>query len=461
MSRITNKLILTFVVILALGLLLLGYVMNVVITNQFLANQQEGLKRRALTYTRILSEDYSEQTIKHVVAMETAGKQYVSILGVQNERLGSSKNVEESVENQALQRVKRKQVEGELPSFKVNGREYFGYVTFFDIQGEGQGKLVLLSEPILLLETLKSIQTTLILAGVGSLSVVTALTIILSNQVTRPILKLKKLTQLLAKGDYHARVPVQSRDEIGLLAQSINQLAENLEHYRTSRKKFLSDISHELRTPITYIKGYASLLMDKKVKPFKQQQLFEIISSEAERLEHLVEDLVTLSRLDEGRVQLQLEEVDLKSLLEKVANRIQSYAEREGYHLSLELEHVRIKGDPRRLTQVLMNLMENAIRYSGREKRIELRLYRHGWQAVIEVEDHGHGISGKELPYIWERFYRVEKSRSRQFGGSGLGLPISRELVELHGGSIDVQSHAGKGTVFRIYLPLLEGGHQK
>lgn len=223
------------------------------------------------------------------------------------------------------------------------------------------------------------------------------------------------------------------------------------------RKDFVANVSHELRTPVTSIKGFSETLIDGAYKDESTLLSFlEIIQTETNRLETLIEELLELSRVEQSGFRVDAQPTDMKAVIEYAIEMVSPAMEEKGMLLETSLETVTVAGDANRLIQILMNLLANAITYSAPEKTISVRLFKKEHQAVIEIEDQGIGVASSEINRLFERFYRVDKARSRNSGGTGLGLSIVKHLVEAHEGKIEVRSELDKGTVFSIQLPLYE-----
>lgn len=306
------------------------------------------------------------------------------------------------------------------------------------------------------LETsLQQLRNLFILSGLGAFLLALGLILIMSKLLSRPLLQMQQMTDKMAKGDWDARLQPGGRDEIGMLGQSINDLAASLQRYRDSRRTFFSNISHELRTPVTYLQGYAKVLNDGLVNSDEEKkQYLSIIYQESVRLEHLIHDLFDLAKMEEGQTTLSMEQLDLKEIVKTSVQKVKIKAEKKKLSLQLAL-HDRvpfIRGDHRRMEQVLLNLLENAVQYTE-SGGISVQLTNQKRSVVLTVSDTGIGIPQSELPYIFERFYRVEKSRAREYGGTGLGLSIVKKYIELQGGTIQVISQKDKGTTFILHFP--------
>jgi two-component system, OmpR family, sensor kinase len=257
--------------------------------------------------------------------------------------------------------------------------------------------------------------------------------------------------------DLSRRIPydVASNDEIGNLIDAFNQTLERLENLFTSQQRFLADVSHELRTPLTVIKGNADLM--RRMKLFDEESLSSI-DEEAGRLTRLVGGLLLLTQADSGKLTLNKQPVELDTLLLEVFQEMHILAGNKVNLKIADIDQIQFKGDRDRLKQVLLNLVGNAIQYTPQGGDVRMGLARIGDQARIIVRDTGPGIPSEDLPYIFDRFYRAEKSRTRSSSpGFGLGLSIAKWIVENHGGTINVESKEGQGTTFAIWLPLDKG----
>ena len=261
--------------------------------------------------------------------------------------------------------------------------------------------------------------------------------------------------QINRADDLSRRIPYQAQaeDEIGGLVESFNQTLERLEVLFTSQQRLLTDVSHELRTPLTVIKGNVELMRRmKEIEPESLASMYE----EVGRLTRLVGGLLLLAQAESGELALNLGRVELDALLMEVFQEMRVLA---GNRVSIQLkefDQLEIDGDRDRIKQVLLNLVGNAIQYTPQGGEVQLSLAKVGNQARIIVRDTGPGIPAEDLPHIFERFYRAEKSRTRsKSSGFGLGLSIAQWIVENHGGRIEVKSKEGQGTTFTIWLPLL------
>lgn len=299
-----------------------------------------------------------------------------------------------------------------------------------------------------------SFNQALLLALLAAGVVAVLVSFLLSRGVVAPVRVLTAASERVAGGHYGERVPAAGSDELGQLAHSFNQMAEKLEQGEAMRRQLIGDVSHELRTPLTAIKGSMEGLLDGVLPatPATYQQ----IHAEADRLARLVDDLQELSRVEAGAYPLDIRPVEVSTLVETTLKQFASQARAKGIelHPGIEPDLPPVFADRDRITQVLTNLVGNAMQYTPVGGQVTILSRRDQGEVQISVVDTGIGIPADHLPHLFTRFYRVDKSRSRQAGGgSGIGLTIARHLVEAHGGRIWAESRGdGMGSSFTITL---------
>ncbi len=280
--------------------------------------------------------------------------------------------------------------------------------------------------------------------ALGGLALV--LSVIASQKLTRPITRLSKAAAAIRNGDLKARVPVASKDELSRLAESFNALAHSLETQEALRKKLLSNVAHELRTPLSIIRGELEGMIDGLIQSGRGQ--LQSLLEETGRLSKMLDGVEELARAQASILTLRKQPVPLKSFLDNIINRAKRSVHEKNVQLNLECdERLAAFADPDRLSQIVINLLDNAIKAVKNEGVIAIRAKETDREVVIEVRDTGVGIKPDDLPFIFERFYRASE------GGLGLGLAIVKELVEAHGGRIEAKSEYGKGSVFTFSLP--------
>ncbi len=321
-------------------------------------------------------------------------------------------------------------------------------------QGQGFGRYGLMSQ--LYVDFRASFNEALLYAALAAMVVAVVLSLYLSRSVIAPIRAMSLAAQRIADGRYDERVQVNGADELAQLAMRFNQMAEKLNQVESMRRRLIGDVSHELRTPLTAIKGSMEGLMD-GVLP-ATQETYQQIHAEADRLNRLVDDLQELSRVESNAYPLDLRPLEVSALVQTVTKRLASQTESKRVSLDLDLapDLPRVLADEDRLVQVLTNLTGNALQYTPENGKVTIAAQRVDHEVRITVRDTGIGIPPEHLPHIFDRFYRVDKSRSRRAGGgSGIGLTIARALVEAHGGHIWAESAGeGEGSTFTFTLPV-------
>jgi signal transduction histidine kinase len=257
----------------------------------------------------------------------------------------------------------------------------------------------------------------------------------------------------MAKGNLKKRVSnINSEDELGKLAHSVNRLGEWVESLEDLRMQMTSDIAHELRTPLSVVQSHIEAILDGVWEPTPER--IRVCYDEIVRLSSMVKDIEKLSSYEKGAVQLEISEFDFGEMIEEVKDYFRLMFEDKGVELRISTgDNLKYRGDRYKIKQVMINLLSNALKFTDRGGTVGLKALNGGDELVIIVEDTGRGISKKDLPFIFERFYRADKSRNRATGGSGIGLSITKAIVELHGGRIEVQSEEGKGSKFEVHLP--------
>ncbi len=274
----------------------------------------------------------------------------------------------------------------------------------------------------------------------------------------KPINKFYPAIENIKKGDLGQKVDIKTRDEFNLLGEAFNSMTVRLNEVDEQRESFVANVSHELKTPLASIKLLTeNLLLQEDIEKKVYREFLEDINDEIDRLNNIVTELLSLVDLDKNKLKLNYQIAYLNYILEKIIEQLNPLAKEKNIKLVLEeIDRIQIKMDKDKIKQAIINIVHNAIKYSEENTVVKVSLYSDKSYATIKVSDTGYGIPKESIPYIFDRFYRVDKARSRKTGGTGLGLSISKQIINMHHGTINVKSRVGKGTTFYIKIPLEE-----
>ena len=357
------------------------------------------------------------------------------------------------------------------------GREAFGRsrADFMDVavpivssSGEAVFVVYIIDNKQTVLSLNKEIYSIILEAVLIGLVIALAISLIISRTLLSPIQGMTKAAEAMADGDFSKKIGVESEDEIGILARTFNDMAaqietmlEELKKSEKLRREFVANVSHELRTPLTNIRSYAETISDDRdIPPETEEEFLRVIINESDRMTKIVQDLLELSRFDSGASELSIEKFSIEQSLRDVHAAIALDARKRNHTINLELEWKLpdIYGDRARIEQVLMNIMSNALKYTPDGGTIGIFSGSSGSDVWFRIEDTGIGIPPEDLEHVFDRFYRVDKARSRESGGTGLGLSIAKEIVTKHGGDIEIRSAPEIGTSVTVRFPTGNGG---
>jgi len=298
-------------------------------------------------------------------------------------------------------------------------------------------RMVMLNSSVLLL----------ILAGVGGW--------FLAGRTLKPVERMAEIARGIGESDLSRRIDVESDDELGRLASTLNGMIARLEEAFVKQRQFVADASHELRTPLAVLQAESSLVLEKNRSQEEYRRSLELVSQEVDYMSEIVGKLLVLARSDASSEPVSIQEVNIADLLTELSQDLEALAQERGLRLRFGLmDGVTVRGDRVRLRQLFLNILDNALRYTPDGGTITGSVIRRDDQAVATIEDTGIGIPEEHLPFIFDRFYRVDKVRTDGEGGTGLGLSIATSIAKMHGGTIEVESHVGGGSTFRVLLPL-------
>ncbi|MCU1808189.1 HAMP domain-containing histidine kinase [Cytobacillus firmus] len=408
------------------------------------------LQARGNAHRDILEKHFDQDTISHVTLMESEANTDVVITDMNGRILGSSSKSSDiqdhiSSSDSVIPR------DGEVVDGNWREGKFISTVSPIKIDGDVTAKVFMFQETESIHSLIDRLNKHFILTGIFAVFLTLTVIIFLSKGLAKPLIKMKEATSQISKGDFTVSLPKNRNDELGDLADSISRLASDLHYLKLERNDFLASISHELRTPLTYIKGYADIVLKRNLSIEDRDKYLNIIHEEANRLSDLIKDLFDLAKMDKNSFVIQKRAIDITDFIMKIEQKFSPAFQEKDMELEVICpKEAVIIADPTRLEQIIFNLLDNAIKYSPPGAKTILSVNNKKKDVYIKVRDNGKGIPEEDLPYILNRFYRVDKSRTRSLGGTGLGLAIVKELVLAHGGTISVKSKEGIGTEFEL-----------
>ncbi|HHU49723.1 MAG TPA: cell wall metabolism sensor histidine kinase WalK [Clostridiales bacterium] len=276
----------------------------------------------------------------------------------------------------------------------------------------------------------------------------------ITRRITNPLIEMNMISREIATGNFKRRVKVKTRDEVGQLAMNFNAMADSLEKLELMRRSFVANVSHELKSPLTSMRGYIQGVLDHTISNEDREKYLAIALEETERMNRLINDLLDLSQIQTGQFSLDIKVLDINETIRRVLIAWEDRINEKGMDIEVDFDQEArlVEGDPDRLQQVIINLLDNAIKFTREGGLIKLKTWQYKEKVFVKVEDQGPGIPEDEIAHIWEPFYQIDKSRSRVKGGTGLGLSIVKKIIEGHGQNIWLNSEKGKGSAFIFSL---------
>ncbi|HDR7610493.1 TPA: HAMP domain-containing histidine kinase [Bacillus mycoides] len=454
MKRISIQLGFYFLIVTLLIESVLFVLLYYSLVNTRANEEMTALLKRGNSHRDVLEKYFDKQTISHVALMESEAETTVIITNANKEVLAKSNEINTTIKNHIEGMQTRTDHDGAIIENHWKTSNYICTVSPIVVAGKTEGYVYMFLGTESIEEMVNGLTRQFIIAGVITF-LLTAITIfLLSRLLTKPLLHMKQATEKMSKGDLSVSLTTTRNDEIGELASSIQTLANDLHYMKTERSEFLASVAHELRTPLTYVRGYADIALKESTPPEQRLQYLSIIKDESDYITNLVQDLFSLAQMEQHNFFIQVKEVHLHTFLTRMTEKVNAmYKER---HIKVSFTcppSLLVNLDEQRFEQVVVNILNNAYRHSKEHSHINISVTEEHKRISIKVEDEGEGIPPEDLPHIFDRFYRVDKARSRATGGTGLGLSIVKEIVELHGGNITVTSEIDHGSCFTISLP--------
>lgn len=453
-NKLSLKIGLLFFVFMLIIEVFVYFILYTNIANERIDEVMDSLLARANTHSAVLENNFDSSTLEHVAIMESESEFAVIITDANGNIIINSDPVEKEM-FEVIDHTDYKDIPrvGKVVEQRWSEKQYIAVDSPITIDEEHQGHVFMFANTNIVKNMVNHLSDQFVIVGLITIVLTIFTVFILSRFITLPLMKMKEATEQLSKGKNKVQLHMERKDELGELAGSIMRLSSDLERLKNDRNEFLASISHELRTPLTYIKGYADIISKQDITDEDRKEYLDIIREETEHLTVLVKNLFDLAKMDENKFVINRKSVSLRQLIQTIEERIAPVMEEKNITLSTSCQ-VNIIGniDPDRIQQVLLNILDNARKHTPDGKSISLEVTQNDREITIAISDEGEGIPKEELPYLFERLYRVEKSRSRESGGTGLGLAIAKEIIESHGGTIEIESELGKGTRVIVHL---------
>lgn len=463
MSRkesINQRIIVTFISVTSIVLIFLGSIMTILFNKNYHSTKLSNLEKQMGIIENSINnylnqQDGSYSQLKEIIKMACISTNTEAII---TDRLGYVYLVNgEDYQDLMYSKIKlnteslSSNIEFKKEVFKVDNASINGYVKAIYEDGEIDGYMIMVMQN----QSERNFNMFIIWITVIIEIIISAIVIkIVTNQIIiRPIDNINNVAKRLAKGEVEKRVVVNCNNEIGELAESFNMMAECLEKSDTKRREFISNVSHELRSPITSIKGFIGGILDGVIPRDRENYYLKIVYDEVDRLARLVNDLLDMSAMESGKFNLAITEFDINQVISLCILNLEHKIQEKGLNVKATFHNNRayVLGDRDRIIQVVTNIIENSIKYSNDDGEIKIDVYSKGEKIYVDIFNSGECIEEKELNKIWDRFYKSDKSRTNKLS-TGLGLPIVRSILSQHNEDIWVKNIEGKGVSFIFTL---------
>ena len=424
------------------------------VVDSLVKEELDSLLARGNSHRDVLETSFTPETLQHIVLMESNTDTEVVILDENGSVINSSVQ-KRNLPHYVIQSAPPTREVVVQDDWKQEA--FIATVSPFLSEDGSTGYVYMLKSTNSLQKVIQQLNHHFAIAVVIIMFFLLVTNIFLIKLLTKPLIRMKDATQKISNGDFSVKLPVKTKDELGELAESIQSLANHLNHLQKERKEFLASISHELRTPLTYIKGYADLGRKPNLEESARLEYLNIIHEESTRVSSMLEDLFELAKMDQNAFSIQPQRMDIEKFILPIYEKARPAFKNAGIQLMFEPnQSFEVLIDPRRFEQIVLNVLDNALKYSSAGSTTTIQLNKKGNERSLSIKDEGKGIPEEEIPFILDRFYRVEKSRSRLTGGVGLGLAIVSELVEAHGATLSIDSKQHVGTAVTIVWKEIE-----
>lgn len=424
------------------------------VVDSLVKEELDSLLARGNSHRDVLETSFTPETLQHIVLMESNTDTEVVILDENGSVINSSVQ-KRNLPHYIIQSAPPTREVVVQDDWKQEA--FIATVSPFLSEDGSTGYVYMLKSTNSLQKVIQQLNHHFAIAVVIIMFFLLVTNIFLIKLLTKPLIRMKDATHKISNGDFSVKLPVKTKDELGELAESIQSLANHLNHLQKERKEFLASISHELRTPLTYIKGYADIGRKPNLEESARLEYLNIIHEESTRVSSMLEDLFEMAKMDQNTFSIQPQRMDIEKFIRPIYDKARPAFKNAGIQLMFEPnQSFEVLIDPRRFEQIVLNVLDNALKYSSAGSTTTIQLNKKGNESSLSIKDEGKGIPEEEIPFILDRFYRVEKSRSRLTGGVGLGLAIVSELVEAHGATLSIDSKQHVGTAVTIVWKEIE-----
>jgi signal transduction histidine kinase len=453
-KRISVKLGISFLFLTLVIETLLFLILYTSLVNTRVNEEINSLLARGNSHRDVLEKQFTEEVIHHVALMESESNTKVVIQSINGKILGQSHPLDSLMKKHLKFDKSKINIKGSVIHSDWRGSDYISTVSPIIINNKVTGYVYMFLKTSNIQDLVSSLKIIFFVTGLLTFITTIVAIVFLSKRLTRPLIRMKKETEKMAQGNLSVELDIHTQDEINDLATSIQRLANELNFMKKERNEFLASVAHELRTPLTFIRGYADIATRSSINEEERTKYLHIIKEEADHITKLVEDLMFLAQMEQHNFHIQKQITNLDTLLSNVHEKTLPTLLEKNIKLTINCDKVLIANiDKVRIEQVLINLIMNAFKYSPNNSFIHIDAAKRDDKLQLIIKDQGEGIPKEDLPHIFKRFYRVDKSRTRSKGGTGLGLAIAYDIVKLHNGTINVESYVGHGTSFIICLP--------
>ncbi|WP_417897518.1 HAMP domain-containing sensor histidine kinase [Bacillus haimaensis] len=418
------------------------------VVHSLVDNEMKSLLARGDSHRDVLEETFTDNTLQHIVLMESKTDTEVVVTDTSGRVINSSI----AINNEIKSIIAPISNNNQIIETDWESQPYIATASPFSSNSGESGTVFMLKSTSQMKGLITDLNHHFGIAVIIILFFLVITNLVLVKLLTKPLVSMKEATKKINEGDFTVTLPVISKDEIGELANSIQTLASNLNYLQQERKEFLASISHELRTPLTYIRGYADIGQKPHLLDTQRMEYLKIIHEESIRVSTLLEDLFELAKMDQNSFSIVKEKIKLGEFLQLIFEKARPVFSNSGIDLQFYIKkECYVNIDPLRFEQVVQNILDNALKYSD-GGTTTIKLSKQDNTCELTISDEGKGIPEDQIPYIFDRLFRVEKSRSRLTGGVGLGLSIVKEIVDAHEGELKVSSKIGVGTTVSILL---------